>query len=465
MKKLMAVFLSLAMACGIGFAFAGCSGGNVEEGATVITMYLQDFEDWNNEYMEDTAEEFNSIMDDGIQLEVRFFTDDAYTDALKVARENGTAPDIFMTSYGNLYSDTIATGYAAPLNDLLDQTYFDDIVDDVKALVSYEGNYYAYPQLLEPSALLFYRKDYFEEAGLDPDSPPKSWEELFTACEALEGVIGRGQYVLGMPIGTALGWATYGMQYNTTGGVALNDAWTEVLVEDNDEWRALLGFFYDVYAEGYAPAGNVSASGYNDIIDALCQDKLAMTIAGSWSIAEIVDTYSDMIDDIGVAVLPTRSGDQTGTTATNGGWTFSVSSSVDEEHQQKAARVLEYFFCESTERTAGYFEAASYSKVSPQKSVRAYLEENADDSLADWLDVVNTVSAAAKFEPTYEWDISTAVSTMFEYMAINSRPDKANREQIITEQISKCISTIETIMARPDFQPNPRYEEPESTIE
>ena len=453
MKRIGAICLSAVMALGAAALLAGCGGksGTVEEGATVITMYCQDFEDWNNSWMDSMKDSFNSNLEDGIQLDIKYFQDEAYTDALKVARENNTAPDIFMTSYGNLYNDSIKTGYAAPLNELLDAKYFDDLLDNVKPMVSFQDQYYAYPQLMEPSTLFFYRKDYFDLANVE--SAPKSWAELLEVCASVKSVLKKGQYTIGLPIGTALGWATYGMQYNTTGGVALNDEWTEILVKDNDEWRALLGFFYDLYKGGYVPAGNVSAQGYNDIIEALCQDKLAMTFAGSWSIAEIVNTYPEMIDKIGVAVIPTLSGDQSGVTATNGGWTFSISSSSDAEHQQKAARVLEYFFCEDAARTGSYFEAAHYSKAAVNKSVQTYLGENSDEELKDWLTVVNTVSASAKPEPTYAWDISIAVSTMFEYMAINCDKDK---DTIIPQQISTCVDTIRTVMNRADWTTNPR---------
>jgi ABC-type glycerol-3-phosphate transport system substrate-binding protein len=97
----------------------------------------------------------------------------------------------------------------------------------------------------------------------------------------------------------------------------------------------LNGLFYDLYANGYCPAGNVSPTGYNDIIEALAQDKLAMTFAGSWSIAEIINTYPDMKDVIGVAPIPTIDGDQSKATASNGGWTYAISSTS--QHKEEAA--------------------------------------------------------------------------------------------------------------------------------
>lgn len=417
----------------------GCGNGeNYEEGATEITIYLQDFEEWINEHMKTVINEFNSIMDDGIQLVPRFFQDDAYPDALSSARENNAAPDIFMCSYGNLYGTVVSKNHAASLNSLLKQEYLDDIVDSVKPMVTFGDNVYAYPQLTEPSAMLFYRKSYFSKAGVS--EPPKSWDDLLAACSKVKGVLKKGQYTLGLPNNSALGWATYGLQYNASGSVALNDEWTECLV-DADGYRALAGLWYDLYKGGYVPAGNVTARGYNDIIEGLCQDKLAMTFAGSWSMAEIMNSYPNMKDDIGYVALPTLSGNTGETTATNGGWTYCISETS--KNKDKAARVLEYLFCEDAARTARYFEAGYYSKTAVNKKVQAYLANRVPAEMSDWLQTVNEVADLAKPEPTYAWDISLAVSTMLEYMALNTNADK---DTIIEAQISACKEKIERLM-------------------
>ncbi len=438
MKKKLAVIMAGALAltsCGM---LAGCGeSDNVEPGATEITIYLQDFEEWENDYRRDLINEFNSDMSDGIQLVPRFFQDDAYTDALAAARENGTAPDIFMCSYGNLYGTVVSKDYAAPLNDLLDQKYFDDIVDSVKPMVNFNGTYYAYPQLTEPGAMFFYRKDYFEQAGVT--KVPQSWAELLDACAKVKNILKRGQYTIGLPINSALGWATYGLQQNASGGVALTDDWTECRV-DCQGYRDLCGLWYDLYSGGYVPAGNVSSRGYNDIIEGLCQDKLAMTFAGSWSMATIMDVYPDMKDIIGYAPLPTLTGEP-GTTSSNGGWTYCISSTS--ENKEKAARVLEWMFCENTERTARYFEAGYYSKSAVNKSVQEYLNETVSDEFSDWLTVLNDVSSKGIPEPTYSWEISLAVSGMLEYVALNAG---GNKDQLIESQIAACVTKIERLM-------------------
>ena len=109
MKKIIKAIIPFLLTVPLMAACNGGGGGGSqkEEGATTITMYLRNFEDWSNEYMNKRVKEFNSNLEDGIQLVVKFFEDEAYTDAFKVAKENGSAPDIFMCSYGNIYHDIV----------------------------------------------------------------------------------------------------------------------------------------------------------------------------------------------------------------------------------------------------------------------------------------------------------------------------------------------------------------------
>ena len=374
MKKIIKSFIPLLLTVPL---LSGCGGGGgggskVEENATTITMYLRNFEDWSNEYMNKRVKEFNDNLEDGIQLVVKFFEDEAYTDAFKVAKENHQAPDIFMCSYGNIYHDIVETGDGIPLNGVIKQEYIDDISANIKPMVTYGGNVYGYPQLSEPSSIFFYRKSMLQAAGVS--KAPATWAELLDACSKIKPTLKRGQYCVGIPIGQALSWSTYGLQHNLTGGLALNDDWTESRVGKEEGFKDIAGLWYDLYGNGYVPNGAISPKGsYNDIIEGMMMSKVAMTFAGSWSIAEIMHTYGELASDVGVSVIPTKDGDTSKVTASNGGWTYCISSQSDEDHKAKAAKVIEWFFAESAERTAGYFEAAYYSKAAATDSVRQYI--------------------------------------------------------------------------------------------
>ncbi len=450
MKKLISGILVLAMLAGVVAMLSGCGGetGTVEEGATVVTLYAQSFEQWSNDYLQKRVDEFNQIMDDGIQLEVKFFTDSAYNDAITVARENNSGLDLYMISYGNLWSE-IENGRCVALNDLLDQSCFDDLTDAATDLVKYGDTYYAYPTLIEASALLFYRKDMLEKAGVT--GVPTTWEELYAACDKLKGTLNATQYALGLPTGQALGWATWGLEYNTTGGLVLDDTWKTVQIE-NDGWKELAEFFYTCYKNGYTPTQQLTSKGYNDIIEALCQGKLAMTVAGSWSVAEIMNTYPTMAENIGVAELPTYDGNRGGITATNGGWAYAIDSGS--QHKEEAAAVINWMFCESAERTAGFFEAAHYSKTAVNKSVQAYIDQSDKDVNEEWISVITAVSNTAQPEPLFSWDVTVAVMKLFDTVSIYAT--SADFETLYTDALATCKSDIASVLSRDDIGENPR---------
>src|SRR5882724_2910372 len=91
----------------------------------------------------------------------------------QTAAAAGNAPDIQYLWNGIYHMESVWLGYLKPLNGL--------VKDDVLAasqptLLSHFGkNIYRmgwYPQPM----IWAYNKDLFEQAGLDPDNPPKTWD-------------------------------------------------------------------------------------------------------------------------------------------------------------------------------------------------------------------------------------------------------------------------------------------------
>jgi len=76
MKKAISILLLICILMSVAL-MGGCDSepAAVEEGATVVTLYAQSFEQWSNDYLQKRVNEFNQNLTDGIQLEVKFFTD------------------------------------------------------------------------------------------------------------------------------------------------------------------------------------------------------------------------------------------------------------------------------------------------------------------------------------------------------------------------------------------------------
>lgn len=403
-----------------------------EEGATKVTMWVNDFEEWNNQLNIKQRMDFNDILDDGIQLEQVYIEGTSFEDLIRTARETNNEPDIYMVSYGNLYKE-IQNGYVADLTELLEPSAFLDLQESVIPGVRYDNKFYAYPILTEPSSLLFYRKDLLQQYG-QTTVVPNTWSEFIVLLQTIKSNLTsnnvRGIFPFDVPKGIGLGWGSWGMQYAASGGFAISDDWTESRLTHSG-YTDLANLFKTLYGNLYVP---LSSGEYTEIINDLMLNKLVMTTAGSWSIATIIKEYPHLIDQVGVTTLPTFNGNPNTPTATNGGWTYVISESST--NKEAAAKVLEYLVAGDAEVPLEYFRGANYSKTSPRISVQnrilSELQSQTEVPSA-WIQVLSEVAAVAPLEPIYPWDISISVSSMLENVALGNT---------VSSEINKANSTI-----------------------
>lgn len=76
--------------------------------------------------------------------------------------------------------------------------------------------------------VLFYNADLFVEAGLDPDNPPRNWQEVREAAAAIHEATGAGGFNGSLAGGGAAGfdWALQGVLLSNGGGVLSDDRTT-----------------------------------------------------------------------------------------------------------------------------------------------------------------------------------------------------------------------------------------------
>lgn len=123
-----------------------------------------------------------------------------------------TAPDVFYVNFRQYYN-YIDQGFCRPLDDLIAQE--PQLLDGVnptilEILQSYDGKIYALP-FYQVAQALYYRKDHFREAGLDPTRPPKTWDEFYTYAKRLtDSAPGRMGFAFsGGPQGQAYHWINF----------------------------------------------------------------------------------------------------------------------------------------------------------------------------------------------------------------------------------------------------------------
>ena len=102
----------------------------------------------------------------------------------QTAAAAGEAPDIQYFWNGIYHMESVWFGYVRPVNGLVSE-------DVIKAsnptlLSNFDGNVYRVGWYPIPM-VWYYNKDLFDQAGLDADNPPKTWDELLDACDKLRG--------------------------------------------------------------------------------------------------------------------------------------------------------------------------------------------------------------------------------------------------------------------------------------
>lgn len=453
MKKTMKAIVSIMIIFSFLFGAGACKPGNnaYEEGATVITFYIRAFEDWSQDYTNRKVKEFNSILDDGIQVELRFYDASEYGALITSSYENGTMPDVFLVDTGAMYN-YYNMGLVAPIDEYFTKEQIDDIMPTADEYLLYDGKYYGYPWMSEPNSIFIYRKDYLQKGGFEiPENNIWTWEDLLDACAKVKPHLTKGQYALGMPLGIEANTGLAGLAYNTTGEDVLNDDWTQCNLDKTDEgWRDFYGLIYDLYKGGYCPLANVSTM-YNDIIQALCENKLAMTFCGSWSIAEVLNNYPEQEDNIGVAVIPTKDGNIDKCSTVNGGWQYCISS--QSKHKDLAAKFIQFMLCDK-KVAAEYFEIANYCKAPVLQSLSDYISENHNTAHPEWMEIVSKVSETAITTGSYSQAIlSAAYGNAVEYIILNTGK---NRDEIVSGAIDGAVDTITSIITSEGWTQNPK---------
>ncbi len=95
-------------------------------------------------------------------------------------REN--APDMWMGKVP-YFAGGLKVADPAPAD--VAEKWEEILVENVKPYLKWEGQYYGYPVESDLSPMLYYNTDYFEEAGLDPNDPPETMDELLEYAKKL----------------------------------------------------------------------------------------------------------------------------------------------------------------------------------------------------------------------------------------------------------------------------------------
>lgn len=177
----------LAATLALGLLATACGGGADDEGgsekATITFANWAYAEDATKAGIEKLVADFEkSHPNITVKMEAISFTDIAHKVLLEA--QSGNAPDVTQIAGNDMFSLAEAN-LLEPLDEHMDDAYRKSIIPAELELGKVEGEQVAAPWTVTPFGF-WYNKKVMAKAGLDPDKPPATMDELLTAMKAVK---------------------------------------------------------------------------------------------------------------------------------------------------------------------------------------------------------------------------------------------------------------------------------------
>lgn len=401
------------------------------DGRTTVEFWGGVFTTPENAWYEKIVKDFNDAQDE-VFVNYQVVPGDAWDQKLKAAQAAGNAPDMYIQA-GRL--DTGArTGLLHNLDDLISSEVLDSFTEGTKEVCQYQDSWYAIPLLLEPQMTLYWNKELFEEAGLDPEKPPTSWEEMLDACAKLAPIMGNGQFALNTAVDSGtFGWTTVAAQMHVAGHLPISDDWSTADATD-PKYEELITFYKDLQSNGYIPKQPL---GEGNSAQPFGEGKVAMMSQGSWGMSEIAADYPDLVEKTGMAPWVQSDGDLSHSISTTGNMKWVMDAKAKEP--EATAKFFEWVLGGDPEVLKPFFVDTQFTKAPARDEVTEVV--NSDPAAADahWSETVfEDIVPNCIPEARYPWDINLAMGDAIQAGMLGDMEPKAALEKA-NEEIQKVI--------------------------
>jgi sn-glycerol 3-phosphate transport system substrate-binding protein len=281
------------------------------------------------------VEAFNNENQGKIKVDVQYQGSyDESINKLKSAQIGGAGANIVQIyDIGTRFM--IDSGWVVPMEELINQDGWDknQIEPNLAAYYTVENQLYSMP-FNSSSPLLYYNKDAFREVGLDPETPPKTFEEIREYSEKLKKVSASGEVER-----YAFGMYTYGWFFEqllckqltpfVNNGNGREAIATEVVFDTNGGGSTILNEWNALVKDGVMP--NWGKSG-EDYLAAFVSEKLVMTLASTASLTNFLGSVGDKFE-IGTGYFPGFDANGAGGISTGGGSLWILDSEDEKVNQ------------------------------------------------------------------------------------------------------------------------------------
>ncbi|NKQ24360.1 extracellular solute-binding protein [Streptomyces galbus] len=211
-------------------------------------------------------------------------------------------PDVFYTYFTDLPQVLDNDGAEDITAYVTDKTVpaLKDIDPNVLGSLKHDGKLYGLPTSNYTMGLLINRK-LFRQAGLDPDNPPRTWEDVRTAAKKIaglgKGIAGYGDY----SAANTGGWHFTAAVYSLGGDVV--DSSGKKAAFNNDIGKQVAHNLHAMRWEDDS-MGKTQLLKWGDLQKQIATDKLGMFLAAPDDIAYMVQQLGATYENFGMGPIP-----------------------------------------------------------------------------------------------------------------------------------------------------------------
>lgn len=318
----------LASACGGGTGGASGGEGGIQFWWNPSVESSDEMIKWMNGVIADFESQSGTSVESVTQPPEQLATN------FRTACQSKTGPSLAHQYSGPYTMQFVWENCVAPLDDLVSSEETSHIQPpEALTLYEYEGSTYAMPWYNAPVCIM-YNKALFKRAGLDPEQPPTTQQEMIDAAQRLRSA-DITPWTYGVKNLTGIG--NFAGMFATQDLDDVREVFPVVLGEESYTDPRYSGWLTSVQelidAEVFNP--DVTSLEYTDAMNAFLARKCAMAITSS-----LLLFSKELGDDLGVMAPPAvGSGDLAGKVHFNPHPLF-ITSFADDEQQQIAADLL-----------------------------------------------------------------------------------------------------------------------------
>lgn len=354
-KKLVSVLLSAAMCITL---LAGC-GGNTDtdqtasndtadtqqeqqaaadtqtdskdaadtaSGEKIKLQFWNVFTGSDGDILREIVDNYNKTNTDNIEIQMDIMPNDQLQQKLPAAIATGTAPDFVLFGVENI-APYVSNDSLEDISDFWDVTGVDksNILENVLELSHVDGKLYGAPMQYNVS-YLYWNKDLFRDAGLDPEKAPATMEELAEYAVKLTNPE-KNQFGLALPTSV-----TY-MQFLWANGGDADDPDTNTNLLNSEENVKTLEWLQDLTVNKKVSPNNITGPEADTMLQA---GQIGMYMSGPWQINGL------RAQGIDFGIAPCVAG-SAGAFSPAGGCSYVIPKGTEESHKLAAYKFMQYW--------------------------------------------------------------------------------------------------------------------------